>query len=127
MTEAPQRFDPRVSDLAQAGKIRIALYLPMYTQDPGSGEIRGGADGGAVIESVRALCARAGIEVQVIGYATPHVALDGLKAGECDIILMGIDPIRTAEVEFSPPVIQFDYTCLVAAASPLPFFCWGDT
>jgi len=126
MTKAPQRFDPRVSDLAQAGKIRIALYLPMYTQDPGSGEIRGGADGGAVIEIARALGARAGIEVQLIGYATPHVALDGLKAGECDIILMGIDPIRTADVDFSPPVVQFDYTCLVAAASPIHCFAEVD-
>src|SRR3974390_775932 len=127
MTEARGTSDPRVADLVQAGKIRIALYLPMYTQDPGTDEIRGGADGGAVIEIARALGARIGIEMRLIGYATPHVALDGLKAGECDVILMGIDPIRTAEVDFSPPVIQFDYTCLVAAASPLPFFCWGDT
>jgi len=126
MTKAPQRFDPRVSDLAQAGKIRIALYLPMYTQDPGSGEIRGGADGGAVIEIARALGARIGIEVRLIGYATPHVALDGLKAGECDMILMGIDPIRAFDVDFSPPVVQFDYTCLVTATSPIRCFADAD-
>src|SRR2546430_16268092 len=89
MREAPPTTDPRVADLRQAGKIRVALYLPMYSKDSSSGEIRGGADGGTVIEIARALGARIGIEVQLIGYSTPHVALDGLKAGECDMILMG--------------------------------------
>ena len=126
MTEAPQRSDPRVADLVQAGKIRIALYLPMYTQGRRTGEIRGGADGGAVIEIARALGTRIGIEVRLIGYATPHVALDGLKAGECDMILMGVDPVRAVDVDFSPPVVQFDYTCLVAAASPIHCFAEAD-
>jgi polar amino acid transport system substrate-binding protein len=110
----------------QAGKIRVALYLPMYSQDSSTGELRGGADGGAVIEIARALGNRIGVEVQLIGYPTPHVALDGLKAGECDMILMGIDPIRTADVDFSPPVVQFDYTCLVPAASSIHRFADAD-
>jgi polar amino acid transport system substrate-binding protein len=126
LTEAPQISDPRVADLVQAGKIRVALYLPMYTQDSSTGELRGGADGGAVIEIARALGARIGIEVYLIGYPTPPVALDGLKAGECDMILMGIDPIRASEVDFSPPVVQFDYTCLVPAASSIHSFADVD-
>jgi polar amino acid transport system substrate-binding protein len=126
MTEARGTSDPRVADLVQAGIIRIALYLPMYTQGPGTDEIRAGADGGAVIEIARALGARIGIEMRLIGYATPHVALDGLKAGECDMILMGIDPVRAADVDFSPPVVQFDYTCLVTAASPIHCFAEAD-
>jgi polar amino acid transport system substrate-binding protein len=124
MTEATS--DPRVADLVQAGKIRIALYLPMYTQDPRTGEIRGGADGGAVIEIAHGLGARIGIEMRLIGYATPHAALDGLKAGECDMILMGIDPIRSVDVDFSSPVVQFDYTYLVTAASPIRCFAEAD-
>jgi polar amino acid transport system substrate-binding protein len=126
ITVAPQTSDPRVADLVQAGKIRVALYLPMYTQEPRTGEILGGADGGAVIEIARALGVRIGIEVQLIGYVTPHVALDGLKADKCDMILMGIDPTRAADVDFSPPVVQFDYTCLVAAASPINCFAEAD-
>jgi len=126
MTGASRTSDPRVADLVQAGKIRIALYLPMYTRDPSTGEIQGGADGGAVIEIARALGARIGIEVRLIGYATPHVAMDGLKAGECDMILMGIDPIRAFDVDFSPPVVQFDYTCLVTATSPIRCFADAD-
>ena len=32
---------------------------------------------------------------------------------------MGIEPSRAAEVDFSPPVVQFDYTYLVPAGSSL--------
>ena len=43
MANSQQVQDPRVADLARAGKVRGALFLPQYTTDPVTGELRGAA------------------------------------------------------------------------------------
>ena len=109
--------DPRITDLVQTGKIRLAVFLPQYNKDPASGEIRGVGTGFVAAEIVRALAARLGIEMQVLGYPTPSKAVECLKARECDVAFMGIEPSRVGEVDFTPAVVQFDYTYLVPAGS----------
>ena len=111
--------DPRVADLVQAGKIRLAVFLPQYNKDSASGEIRGVGTGFVAAELVRALAARLGIEMQVLGYPTPSKAVECLKARECDLAFMGIEPSRVGAVDFTPPVVQFDYTFLVPAGSTI--------
>jgi hypothetical protein len=32
--------DPRISDLLRVGKVRVALFLPLYKNDPITGEVR---------------------------------------------------------------------------------------
>jgi polar amino acid transport system substrate-binding protein len=109
--------DPRVADLVQAGKIRLAIFLPQYNKDPATGEIRGVGTGFVAVELARALAARIGVELQVLGYPTPLKAVECLKARECDLALMGVEPARVDEVDFTPPVVQFDYTFLAPAGS----------
>jgi len=111
--------DPRIADLVQAGKIRLAVFLPQYNKDPATGEIRGVGTGFVAAELVRALAARMGVEMQILGYPTPSKAVECLKARECDLAFLGIEPSRVAEVDFTPPVVQFDYTYLVPAGSPI--------
>lgn len=109
--------DPRVADLVQAGKIRLAVFLPQYNQDPATGEIRPLGTGFVAAELARALAARLGIAMQIIGYPTPVKAMEGLKARECDLALIGIEQSRVREVDFTPPVVEFDYTYLVPEGS----------
>jgi polar amino acid transport system substrate-binding protein len=111
--------DPRITNLVQTGKIRLAVFLPQYNKDPATGEIRPVGTGFVAAEFVRALAARLGIAMQVLGYPTPSKAIEGLKARECDLALMGIEPSRVSEVDFTPPVVQFDYTFLVPAGSTI--------
>jgi polar amino acid transport system substrate-binding protein len=111
--------DPRVADLVQAGKIRLAVFLPQYAKDPATGEIRGVGTGFVAAELVRALAARLRIEMQIIGYLTPSKAVECLKARECDLAFMGIEPSRADEVDFTPAVVQFDYTFLVPTGSTI--------
>jgi len=112
------RADPRVADLVQAGKIRSALFLPQYTKDEVTGELRGVGPGMVAIE-LRGLAARLGIEVLLAGLETPIEVLECLKTGACDVAFMGITASRAAEVDFSSPVIQFDFTYLVPAGSSI--------
>jgi polar amino acid transport system substrate-binding protein len=114
--DAQQATDTRVADLVSAGKLRVALFLPQYTKDPATGELRGNV---VYMEVARALAARLGVEVQLVGYPTPPTVVECLKAGACDVAFMGINPSRAAEVGFTPPVVQFDFTYLVPAGSSI--------
>jgi polar amino acid transport system substrate-binding protein len=115
----PSLGDPRVADLVQAGKIRVALFPPQYVQDPATGELRPFAAGVISMELARGLARRLGVEVQLVGQPTPPKAVECVKTAACDVVIVGIEPSRAAEVDFSPPVIQFDYTYLVPAGSSI--------
>ncbi|HUD86576.1 MAG TPA: transporter substrate-binding domain-containing protein [Xanthobacteraceae bacterium] len=114
-----QRADPRVADLVAAGRIRVALFLPQYAKDAVSGQLRGVGTGFIAIEATHVLAARLGITARVIEYPSPKAAVAGLKSGACDVAFLGIEPSRAAELDFSPPLFQFDYTYLVPAASDI--------
>ncbi len=114
-----QRRDSRVADLVKAGKIRVALFLPQYTKDAVSGELRGVGTGFLAIEIALVLAARLGIEVLLMELPTPPKAVECLKTGACDVAFLGIESSRATEVDFSPPIVQFDYTYLVPAGSSI--------
>jgi polar amino acid transport system substrate-binding protein len=117
--DAQQAVDPRVADLVRAGRIRFALFLPGYAKDPVTGELRGAGTGAVTVQIAQALAARLGVEVQLVGFPAPPAVVECLKAGACDLAYMGIDPSRTAEVGFSLPFMQQDFTYLVPAGSSI--------
>lgn len=112
-----RRPDHRVADLVQAGQIRVALFLPQYTNDAATGELYGVGTGFLAIEIARVLATRLGIQVLIVEHPTPPRALESLKTGACDVAFLGIEASRSEQVDFSPPVVQFDYTYLVPAGS----------
>jgi polar amino acid transport system substrate-binding protein len=111
--------DARVADLVEAGRIRLALFLPQYVKDSGIGELRGMGTGFIALELTRALAARLAIKMQVIEEPTPPRAVETLKAGGCDVVFFGIEPSRVAQVDFTPPLFQFDYAYLVPPGSAI--------
>ena len=112
---AQQESDPRVADLIRAGKVRVGLGLGtpvMAVKDPVTGEVRGLA-----LDLARALAARMGIELQSVLYPRPGAIMEGLRTNAWDVSFLIIDPTRTAEVDFSPPYMQSDFTYVVPAGS----------
>jgi polar amino acid transport system substrate-binding protein len=118
--------DVRVADLVQSGKVRLAVFLGQYAKDHVTGELRGIGAGHVGIEVARALAERLGVEVLLIEHPTPPKAVECLKAGMCDVTFVGIEPSRAAEVGFSPPFMQLDYTHLVPAGSSIRSFADAD-
>src|SRR6478672_3887820 len=118
LAEAQQTPDPRVADLLQAGKIRVGVHSVMYTKDPRTGELKGASTGIILLDIARTLGARIGVEVLPVGHPTIPEMLTCLTAGACDMRFMGPDPSR-AGVDFSPPLLQLDYTFLVPAGSSI--------
>jgi len=122
-----QSFDPRVADLMRTGKLRIALFLPQYTKDPGTGEIRGKYTGAVIAEIAHALAARMEVEVQLVGYPTPPAAVESINTGACDVVgLLGVNPSRAAEVSFTPPLMLYPFTYLVPAGSTIQSIADAD-
>jgi len=112
-TEVQQAPDPRVVDIVRAGTVRVGLFASfVYTKNPATGELRG-----VGVEIARALAARIGVEVLLVERSDPAEIVEYLKAGACDVALLGITADRAAEVDFSPPYLQADLTYLVPAGS----------
>ena len=116
-SDARQAADPRVADLVRVGKLRVALFLPQYTKDPVTGDIRGQYAGTVMVQMAHEIAARLGIEVQLIAYPNPPAVVECIKAGACDVALLGINPSRAAEVGFTPPLVLYPFTYLVPAGS----------
>jgi polar amino acid transport system substrate-binding protein len=118
--------DPRTADIAQAGAIRLAMFLPQYTKDTATGALHGLGPGVVMLDIARALAARLGVKLLIVEQPTPRAALDCIKTGGCEFAFLGIEPSRAAEVDFTPAVFQFDYSFLVPAGSPLRQFTDAD-
>ena len=118
IAETQQVSDPRVADLVRAGKVRVGVHSVMYTKDPQTGEPKGASVGIILLDIARALGARIGVEILLVGHPTIPEMLTCLTTGGCDMGFMGPDPSRTG-VDFSPPILQLDYTFLVPAASSI--------
>jgi hypothetical protein len=87
-----------------------------YTKDSRTGELRAVSTGIIFLDIARILGARIGVEVLPVWHPTIPEMLTCLTAGECDVGFMGPDPSR-AGVDFSPPILQLDYTFLLPAGS----------
>jgi polar amino acid transport system substrate-binding protein len=122
---AQQVPDPRIADLVQAGTIRVGMHSFMYTNDPKTGELKGTLSGIALLDITRALAAKIGVNIAPIGHPTIPAMLTCVTSGACDLGFMGPDPSRTG-VDFSPPILQLDYTFLVPAGSAIQCIADAD-
>jgi polar amino acid transport system substrate-binding protein len=118
LAAAQQVPDPRVADLVQVGKIRVGVHSIMYTKDPRTGVLQAASTGIILLDIARTLGARIGVEIVPVGHPTIPEMLTCLTAGACDMGFMGPDRSR-AGVDFSPPILQLDYTLLVPADSSI--------
>jgi polar amino acid transport system substrate-binding protein len=108
-----QTADPRIADLMQAGKVRVGLFPSFfYAENPATGELQG-----VGIEIARALAARLGVELLLVEQSGPAETVECLKSGVCDVAYLGINTNRAAELDFSPPYLQGDFTYLVPSGS----------
>ena len=110
MSDVRQADDRRVADLVQAGEVRVALYVPQYTKDPATGELQGWC-----VDLVHALGTRIGIKGVPVERPNPANALTSVASGSCDAAIIGIEASRAAKVDFSPPLVEADYTILAPA------------
>jgi polar amino acid transport system substrate-binding protein len=113
-------FDPRIADIARAGVLQLALFPSFFYRRVGD-ELHG-----VGIEIARALATRIGVALKTAEYPSPPAVVEALAQGRADVALLGIDPVRGREVDFSPPVLAADFTYLVPASSALQAIADAD-
>jgi polar amino acid transport system substrate-binding protein len=112
MTQAKPSADLRVADIVKKGEIRVALYVPQYSRDPVTGELRGWT-----IDLVAALGERMGVKGVPIEHPTPPQAVESVASGNCDTSILGIEKVRVVAVDYTPGLLEADYTLVVPAGS----------
>jgi polar amino acid transport system substrate-binding protein len=109
--------DPRsaASELAPQGRLRAAINYGnpvLAQQDPATGEPRG-----VSVDLARALGRRLDVPVELVTFDAAGKVVAALGAGGWDLAFLAIDPVRAAEIAFTPPYVVIEGTYLVRADS----------
>lgn len=105
-----------VKDLAPTGKLRAAINFGngVLVQKGPNGEPQGVSPALAA-----ALAKRLGVPLDYVIYTAAGKVFAGVKDNAWDIAFIAIEPVRAAEVDFSPPYVLIQGTYLVRKDSPL--------
>ena len=101
--------------LVAPNRILRAVYLasnPAQAVQNPAGTVRGVA-----IDIARELGSRLGVEVELIGVASPQNAIDAVQQGRADIGFVAYNPERAGPVEFSQTYMLVQQTFLVRTDS----------
>ena len=104
-----------VKDLAPTGTLRAAINLgnSVLAQKEGN-DLRG-----VTIDLARELGRRAGVPVAFAPFEAAGKVFEALKSGVWDIAFLAIEPVRAAEIDFTPPYVLIEGTYMVLKESPL--------
>jgi len=112
------QIDPKmIQSFAPTGTLRVGINL--------GNPVLAGLDAttqkpkGVTIDIANEIGKRSGIPVELIPFKTAGSTVDAIKAGNIDMIFVAIDPVRGADVSYTPPYIQIEGAYMVKANSPL--------
>jgi polar amino acid transport system substrate-binding protein len=105
------------ADLAPTGRLRAAINFGnpvLAVKDPDTGEARG-----VSVDLARELGRRLGVPLDLVTFDAAGKVTDALKSGVWDVAFLAIDPVRAAEISYSPPYVVIEGAYLVARDSPI--------
>jgi polar amino acid transport system substrate-binding protein len=106
-----------VADLAPTGELRAAINFGnpvLAARDAATGEARG-----LSVDLARELGRRLGMPVKLVTYDAAGKVVEALKSGAWDVAFLAIDPVRAAEITYSPPYVVIEGAYLVPRDSPI--------
>jgi polar amino acid transport system substrate-binding protein len=112
------QIDPKmIQSFAPTGTLRVGINL--------GNPVLAGLDAatqkpkGVTIDIANEIGKRSGIPVELIPFQTAGSTVDAIKTGNIDMIFVAIDPVRGADVSYTPPYIQIEGAYMVKAPSSL--------
>jgi len=106
-----------LSSFAPTGTLRVGINLgnPILAgEDPATHQLQG-----VTIDIAREIGKRADLPVELIPFKTAGNTVDAIKTGNIDLVFVAIDPIRGADISYTPPYIQIEGAYMVKADSSL--------
>ena len=104
-----------VKSLAPNGTLRAAINF-------GNGVLaQRASDGprGVSVDLSRELAKRLGVPVEFVTFDAAGKAFAAAKENKVDVLFVAIEPVRAAEVDFTPPYVLIDGAYLVLKTSPV--------
>jgi len=74
---------------------------------------------GVTIDIANEIGKRTNLPIQLTPFKTAGATVDAIKGGEIDLVFVAIDPVRGADISYTPAYIQIEGAYLVKASSPL--------
>jgi len=105
-----------VKELAPTGTLRAAINYGngVLAQKGPDGEPRG-----VSADLSRELAKRLGVPLEFIAFTAAGKAFEAAKENKVDVLFVAIEPVRAADVEFTPPYVLIEGAYLVPKDSPL--------
>jgi polar amino acid transport system substrate-binding protein len=105
-----------VKELAPTGKLRAAIKYGngVLAQKGPDGEPRG-----VSADLSRELAKRLDVPLEFVTFEAAGKAFEAAKENKVDVLFVAIEPVRAADVEFSPPYVLIEGTYMVLKDSPL--------
>ena len=108
---------PTPSSFAPTGVLRVGINLGnpvLANEDPNSKNLYG-----VTIDIANEIGKRTSLPVQLIPFRSAGATVDAVKTGEIDLVFVAIDPVRGADISYTPAYIQIEGAYMVKASSPL--------
>jgi polar amino acid transport system substrate-binding protein len=106
-----------VASLAPTGTLRAAINFGngvLAQKDPATGEPRG-----VSADLSKELAKRLGVPVAFVTFEAAGKVFEALKADAWDIAFLAVEPVRAAQIDFSPSYVLIEGTYMVPKDSPL--------
>lgn len=91
--------------------LRIGLFPSFFYEKTLEGTLKGYG-----IDLAEALAERLSAKLSIQEYAAPPAVVMALKAGDCDVAVLGIDAKRALDIDYTPPLLSADFTFLLPPA-----------
>jgi polar amino acid transport system substrate-binding protein len=111
-------IDPSsLSSFAPTGTLRVGINLGnpiLADEDPKSKKLSG-----VTIDIANEIGKRIALPVKLVPFKTAGSTVEALKGGNIDLVFVAIDPVRGADISYTPAYIQIEGAYMVKASSPL--------
>jgi len=111
-------IDPTmISSFAPTGTLRVGINLGnpiLANEDPATHQLQG-----VTIDIAQEIGKRIGLPVKLMPFKTAGNTVDAIKTGEIDLVFVAIDPVRGADISYTPPYIQIEGAYMVKVNSPI--------
>ena len=116
LSQPMNSIDPKtIQSFAPTGTLRVGINLG----NPVLAGLEAGTQKpkGVTIDIANEIGRRTGIPIELVPFQTAGSTVEAIKTGKIDLIFVAIDPVRGADVSYTPPYIQIEGAYMVKTDS----------
>jgi polar amino acid transport system substrate-binding protein len=112
-----QEHSAMISSFAPTGTLRVGINLgnPLLANtDQETRQIKG-----ITVDIANEIAQSLSLPIILASYSTAGATVEAIKNGDVDLVFVAIDPVRAADISYTPAYIQIEGAYLVKENSPL--------